>query len=319
MRSIHRLVAVLVTLCIVPLALVACDRGGKGSEFKVALITPGPVTDDGWNSYAFEGLKRIETELSAKVRHFQTKSPSEFESTLQNFANDGYSLVIAHGHEYSDAVKKVAAQFPTTAFVVTSGSVVGKNVSSIDFAIEDPSYLAGMLAGSVSKSGRIGCVGGMEIDPVKDAFESFKRGALEVRSDATVVVSWVGSWDDVAAANQATRSLIGKGADFFFHDADAAGLGVFNAAEEAGLLAIGCNKNQNSVKPKTVVASVVLEIPAAFVGVAREVKEARFEGTMRKLTMKDGFVHLVQNPSLASAVPEVARRRIESKTAELVR
>lgn len=248
----------------------ACSKSSPGG-FRVALVTPGAITDDGWNSYAFEGLKLIEKELGATVRQFQTKSPSEFESTLRNFAADGFAMVIAHGHEYSDAVKKVSAEFPSTSFVVTSGEVVANNVTSIDFQIEDAAHLAGMLAAFLTKSGRIGCVGGQEIPPVRDAFAAFEKGARSVRPEAQVVISWIGSWEDVSAANQAARALIAQGVDILFHDADAAGLGVFNAAEEKGLLAIGCNKDQNAVKPNVVVASVVLEIPQALLALAREV------------------------------------------------
>lgn len=297
--------------------LSSCSREPETDAFRVALVTPGTITDDGWNSYAFEGLGRIERELGAVTRHFQTKSPTEFESTLRGFASDGFDLVIAHGHEYGDAAVKVGALFPETRFLVTSGAVNAANVTSIDFGIDAPARLAGMLAASLTKSKKLGCIGGMEIPPVVGAFDAFRAGAQEIVPDVEVVVSWVGSWEDAAAAYQATRAQIGRGVDVLFHDADAAGFGVFNAAEEAGLLAIGCNKDQNAVKPATVVASVVLEIPKAFLAVASEVKEGRFSGTVRKLGAKEGFVRLALNDALSDKVSEVTRRRIEAERVKL--
>jgi basic membrane protein A and related proteins len=311
----HRLLAPLAALTIA----LGCSRSDAPDEFRVALVTPGTITDDGWNSYAYEGLQRIEKELGAKVRHFQTKAPSEFESTLRGFAADGFDLVIAHGHEYGDAATKVGAAFPNTAFLVTSGAVTAKNVASIDFAIEGPAELAGLLAGMQCKSGKVGAVGGMEIPPVVDAFRAFESGVRAGNPDASVTVAWVGSWEDVAAAKQAADALIAAGCDVLFHDADAAGFGVLNAAEEAGLVAIGCNKDQNAIKPQTVIASVVLEIPAALAAVAQEVKAGTFEGSLRHLGMKDGFVHLALNEGLAHKISVVMRRRIELRREELLR
>lgn len=302
----------------VPVVATSCSRDKGGAAFKVALVTPGPITDDGWNAYANEGLERIRSELGAEVRHVQTRSATEFESTLRYYAKEGFDLVIAHGNEYSDAARKVGAEVPETSFAVTSGNVSAANVASIRFAIEDAARLAGMLAAQLSKSGRIGCIGGVEIPPVKSAFDAFAAGAAAVRPDAKVVVSWVGSWEDVASAYQAAKAQLAQGADVLFHDADAAGLGVFNAAEEAKALAIGCNKDQARVKPNTVVASVVLEIPETFVRIARAVKEGRFEGKEITFRMKDGCVALRYNPLLANRVSEVMRKRIELAEKELI-
>jgi basic membrane protein A len=310
-----------VRLAVLALAVptFACERAPLEEGFRVALVTPGTITDDGWNAYGHEGLELLRRELGAMTRHVQTRSAAEFEPTLRDFAEQGYDLVIAHGHEYSDAALAVGALYPDAAFVVTSGGAVAPNVSSIDFAMEEPAYLAGMLAGMLSSAKDVGCIGGQEIEPVRDAFAAFERGVRDVAKDAEVRVAWVGSWDDAAAANQAARALLAQGADLLFHDADAAGLGVFNAAEERGVLAIGCNKDQSAVKPTVVVASVVLEIPKAFVALATEVKEGRHVGARRHFAMRDGFVRLAYNDALKHRVSEVMRRRIEVAAEEFLR
>lgn len=311
--------ATVVAVALVLAGSFSCVRGPADAAFRVALVTPGTITDDGWNSYAFEGLARIEKELGAVTRHFQTRSPAEFESTLRGFAADGFDLVIAHGHEYGDAALKVGAAFPETMFLVTSGAVEAANVASVEFAIDAPARLAGMLAASISTNRKLGCIGGVEIPPVVGAFAAFEAGAKAIVPDVEIVVSWVGSWEDAAAAYQAARAQIGRGVDVLFHDADAAGFGVFNAAEEAGLLAIGCNKDQNAVKPETVVASVVLEIPRAFVDVASKVKAGTFRGGIERLGLKDGYVRLALNDALSHRVSEVTRRRLELEREALAR
>ncbi|MFG0320148.1 MAG: BMP family protein [Planctomycetota bacterium JB042] len=300
-----------VPLLLALLSFVSCGADATDAGFRVALLCPGPISDDGWNASAYEGLSRIEAELGADVRHVQVKSPSEFEGAMRSFAGQGFDLVLAHGFEFTEAALAVGAEFPGTALVVTSGAGTRENVSSIRFVIEEPAFLAGMLAASISAAGRIGVVGGMEIPPVKSAFDAFREGAREIRDDVEVVVSWLGSWEDVAAARQAALALLDQGADVLFHNADAAGLGVFLAAEERGVLAIGCNKDQSHVKPGTVVASVVLDVPEAFVRLAREVRDGAHVGRQRTYDLASGVVSLAINPRLEHRVSLVARRRID--------
>lgn len=320
MRPTSNLLRPLVVILFPTLALLAAcsdDRSSDGA-FQVALLCPGPISDDGWNASAFEGLTRIERELGAEVRRVQVKSPSEFEGAMRSFAAQGTDLVLAHGFEFTEAALRVGAEFPDCAFVVTSGAAVAPNVSSIRFMIEEPAYLAGMLAASISPSGRIGAVGGMEIPPVKSAFDAFIEGARAVRSDAAVVVSWLGSWEDVAAAHQAALALVDQGADILFHDADAAGLGVLLAAEERGVLAIGCNKDQAHVKPQTVVASVVLDVPEAFVRIATEVRDGRHVGREHVYDIRSGVVDLAYNPRLMNHVSTVAGALIDRARAQRI-
>ncbi len=309
-----RSILICITAILAALGLGACsdDRktGGDGA-FRVALLSPGPISDNGWNASAYAGLKRIEDELGASVRQVQVKSPSEFEGAFRDFASQGYALVFGHGFEFSGPAKRVAAEFPNTAFVVTSGNVVANNVSSVRYQIDQPAYLAGLLAGGITAKGRVGCVGGVEIPPVKSAFESFERGVHELNPQAKVVTSFVGSWEDVAAAKQAALALVDQGADVLFHDADAAGLGVLNAAEDRGILAIGCNSDQSNVKPSVVVASVVLEVAESYVRIARDVKSGDVKGREYDYDAKSGVVHLAFNPLLAAKVPLTVRAHID--------
>src|SRR3989304_878226 len=135
------------------------DAEGK-ERFMVALLTPGPISDQSWNGGAYEGLMRIRDSLGAQVSHIQTKTPAEFEENFRQYGADEYSLVFGHGFEFQDAAARVGPAFPKTVFVTTGGTRTSANVSAMSFAFEQPSYLAGLIAASVSKSGIIGCIGG---------------------------------------------------------------------------------------------------------------------------------------------------------------
>jgi basic membrane lipoprotein Med (substrate-binding protein (PBP1-ABC) superfamily) len=312
-------------LCLVLMLLFAsagCQRNSAPAHasagtpaaapsFKVALLSPGPVSDAGWNALAYEGLLAIRDQLGAEVSQIQTKTPAEFEEGFRDFARRGYQLVFGHGFEFQDAAAAVAPDFPHTVFITTSGNTVRPNVAPLRFMLEEATYLEGMLAGAMSNSGKAGVVGGIEIPSVKSTIIAFQAGAKAVRPDFTVVTSYVGNWEDVGAAKEAALALVQQGCDFLFHNADAAGLGVFQAAQTKHVYAFGSNKDQNDVAPDVVIASAVGDIAHAFVDVAREVKEGHFTGKIERMGMKDGVIKLILNPRLEPQIPAAVRERIE--------
>lgn len=296
--------------------LAGCSGGGDApagetGKFKVALLSPGPVSDAGWNALAYEGLLAIRDRLGAEIAQTETKTPAEFEEGFRDFARRGFQLVFGHGFEFQEAAAAVSPDFPGTVFITTSGNTVRKNVAPIRFMLEEATYLAGMVAASVSKTGRAGLVGGIEIPSVKSTFLAFIAGTKAINPSFVVTSAYIGNWEDVGAAKEAALALIQKGSDVLFHNADAAGLGVFQAAEAKQVLAFGSNKNQNDIAPSVVVASAVIDVPGAFLRVAEEVKTGRFVAKVEKLGMKDGVVSLAFNPRLQDRIPIEARAKID--------
>ncbi len=315
-----------VTIAVALAFAVAAGCGGAahGDRFEVALVTPGPVSDGGWNAAAYTGLARIGSDMGAATSHLEASSPAQFEEAFRDYARRGFDLVFGHGFEFSDAAVVVGADFPRTAFAVTSSHTVAPNVAGLVFRLEESAYLAGVLAARVSSSGVVGVVGGMEIPPVRLVFDGFRRGVLDTRPGASVRTVFLGNWEDVAGARQATLALVDAGADVVIHNADAAGLGVFQACRERGVLALGTNTDQSKVAPDVVLASAVMDIPAAMLRVAEDVRAGRFVGRVYTFDLASGVVDLVLNPARADRVPpadvtalEDARRRIVAGTVEL--
>jgi basic membrane protein A len=308
--------------------LSACARGRESADssqpalgvkrFRVALLTPGPISDQSWNGGAYQGLMRIRDSLGAQVSHIQTKTPAEFEEQFRQYGSQGYDLVFGHGFEFQDAAKRVGPDFPKTVYVTTSSSTSGTNVAGIEFAFADASYLAGMIAGRLTRSNVLGTIGGTELPPVKESFEAFGRGARAVNPKVRVLTSYIGNWDDVSAGKEQALAQIGRGADIIFQNADAAGLGVFQAARETKkALIVGSNSNQNAVAPDVTLGSVVIDLPHAFITVAREVKEGRFTARVIKLGAQSDVITLVLNPALANRIPAETMRAVDSVRAEL--
>ncbi len=309
----------LCTVIHIALLALACTGGGDAEQsdnadaFRVALLTPGPISDRSWNGGAYDGLIRIRDSLGAQISHIQTKTPAEFEENFRQYGAQGYDLVFGHGFEFQDAALRVAPSYPRTAFVTTSGNSVRDNVAGMVFNMEDASYLAGIMAAGLTKTGTVALIGGSEFPPVKSSFEAFELGARSARPSIRVLTSYLGTWDDVSAGKEQALALMNRGADVIFQNADAAGLGIFNAARErGGVYVFGTNSNQNAVAPTVVVASVVIDLPHALLSVAREVREGRFTGRVIRLGGAEDVVSLVANPALDSVIPAPAKVAIDS-------
>lgn len=313
---------------VVPLLLaLACTESSRESagsstspsEFKVALLTPGPISDQAWNSGAYQGLLRIRDSLNASVSHIQTRTPADFEENFRHYGADGYQLVFGHGFEFQDAAERVAPDFPHTVFITTSGNRVAPNVSPMVFGFEDPSYVAGVLAGSLTRTNIIGAIGGTEIPPVRSSFAAFEAGARAANPRVRVLISYVGNWEDASAGKEQALAQIRQGADFIFQNADAAGLGIFQAARESkGVAVFGANVDQNSVAPDVIIGSVVIDLPRAFLSIARDVKEGRFRARVLRLGGTTGVTKFVLNPAWRGRIPPEVLARVDSTERRIV-
>ena len=294
------------------------SRSDGRAEFRVALLTPGPITDQAWNSSAYMGLERIRDSLAAEISHIQTKTPAEFDENFRQYGAKGYTLVIGHGFEFQDAAQRVGPEYPKTTYVTTGGTGIGANIAALSFAFEEPSYLAGMAAAAVSKTGVLSTIGGTELPPVTASFNAFAAGARAVRPDITVLNAFVGNWDDAGAGKELALAQIARRADVIFQNADAAGLGVFQAVREShGVWIIGANADQNALAPAVTLGSVVIDVPHAFLLVAREIKANTFSPRIVRLDSSSDVVRWVPNPA-HSVVPAAMVARIDSTRARFV-
>jgi len=307
----------------IALLALGCGRpaaeSATKSEFRVALLTPGPISDQAWNAAAYRGLERIRDSLGAEISHIQTKTPAEFEENFRQYGAKGYALVIGHGFEFQEAAQRVGPEYPRTVFVTTGGEGTGPNIAALSFAFDEPSYLAGMAAAAVSKSGVLGEIAGTELPPVQASFAAFAAGARTVRPDATVLTAYIGNWDDAGAGKEQALAQIARRADVIFQNADAAGLGVFQAVREhPGTWIVGSNADQNALAPQSALGSVVIDLPHAFLLVARDVKAGTFQPRVVRFDIATDVVRWVPNPATAG-VPAAVQARIDSTRARFAR
>ncbi|HTS88884.1 MAG TPA: BMP family protein [Gemmatimonadales bacterium] len=290
----------------------SCRPNYHRSAFRVGLVTPGSIADAAWNSGAYQGLLQIRDSLQVSVSNVEAHTPGEQEEALRTYAQQDYALVFGHGFEFQGPCERVSAQFPKTVFIVTSGERVSGNVSPLIFRLSEASYLAGVVAGGMTKSNLIGFVGGIELPPIKDAELAWEAGARAVNPRVQSRASYLNTFDDVAAGREAALAMINAGVDMFHHNADQAALGVFQAVKESAHAYIfGANLDQKDLAPERVLGSAVIDLPKAFLDVAREVKSGGFRPHVESFGLKSGVVRYVPNPALLHLVPESLQQRVK--------
>ena len=294
--------------------LVGCEKidimSHEVDDFKVGMLLPASIDDKGWNALAYDALLAIEEELDATINPMESHTPANHETDVRGLATEGYNLIFGHGYEYGAPIKIVAPDFPETVF----------DVASINFQIEPATYLLGIIAGMMTKTNKIGVIGGQDFPAVISAFDAFEAGVKSVNPDTEVHRDYVGNWEDVAKGKELAIAQLNEGIDFIFPNADVAGRGVFMAVEEAHtagniVYTFGANRDQSEVSPTTVIANAVIT-QRPFVEIAKLVKEGTFTPEIYTYTMStDRAIDMVYNPALIDQVPEAVKTKVaEAKT-----
>jgi basic membrane protein A and related proteins len=304
------------SLALVTLCLCACGKkpdSAPSTAFKVALVTPGSVADAAWNAGAYQGLQEIRDSLGIQVSNIEAHTPAEQEEALRSYARQGYAVVFGHGYEFQQPAERISQDFPKTIFVITSGERVSGNVVPLMFRIEEATYLAGMLAGAMTHTGKIGFIGGMELPPIKLGYDGWVQGARAVRPDVDTRITYLNTFDDAAAGKEAALAMIRLGVDQLHHNADAAALGVFSAAKESpDVMVYGANGDQTALAPDRVVASAIVDLPHAFLLVIREIRQETFAPHAESFGLQSGVIRLAVNPTLQVKWPAGLQARIQA-------
>lgn len=293
--------------------LCGCAEKPPVAGFRVGLVTPGSIADAAWNSGAYHGLEAIRDSVGAAVSHVEARTPAEQEEALRTYAVQGYDLVFGHGFEFQGAAERVSEQYPRTVFIVTSGERVARNVSPLIFRLSEASYLAGMVAGGMTRTNTLGFVGGIELPPIKLAEQAWEAGAKAVNPAVIARSTYLNTFDDVAAGREAAIALMRAGADMLHHNADQAALGAFQAVKESPSAYIfGSNLDQKNLAPERVLGSAVIDLPRAFLMVAREAKAGGFRPRVESFGLRSGVIRYEPNPSLEARLPQTLRTRVSA-------
>ncbi len=279
------------------------------AAIKVGLVLDkGGKDDKSFNSSAYEGAMRAQKELGIELKYVEATDNNSLEVLHRNMAQKKYDLIIGIGFAQADAVKKVAALNPQTQFAIVDGDVTAPNVRALLFEEHEGSFLIGAAAAMKSKTGVVGFIGGMDIPLIRRFQKAYEAGVKYVNPKAKVITNYIGvtgeAWNNPAKAKEIALAQIGQKADVVFHAAGASGSGLFDAAAEKKVYAIGVDSNQNWMKPGVVLTSMLKRVDVAVYETIKQANEKKFAAGVVRFGLKDSGVDWAldkNNESLWSA------------------
>ncbi len=252
--------------------------GSAGENKKVAIVfDTGGRGDKSFNDSAWAGIQRAEKDFGIEVLAIDSKSEKDYETNLASVADQGAGLVFAVGLNMQTALEMVHIKHPDTKFAFIDGSVDAPNVRGLMFKEEEGSFLVGYLAGLMTKTNKIGFVGGEDLPLIRKFENAYAAGAEYANEKVDLLPpKYTGSWNNVDSARTAADLLFGSGADIVYHAAGRAGLGVIKAAESKKLFAIGVDMDQDGEAPGYVLTSMVKRVDEAVYSTIKDYVEGKF-------------------------------------------
>ncbi len=277
----------------------------------------GGKFDKSFNEAAYRGIERWKKESGKTYLEFEIANETQREQALRRMAERGASPIIGIGFGQAAALEKVARQFPKLHFTLIDMTVDLPNVQSILFREQEGSFLVGMLAQLASKTSKVGFVGGMDIPLIRRFECGYEQGAKYANPKAEVFANMTGTtgaaWADPARGSELAKAQFGKGADVVFAAAGATGMGVYQAAKDAGKLAIGVDSNQNHLQPGTMLTSMLKRVD-----VAVEQAVTAWKPGVTVLGLKEGGVDYAMDEYNAKLVTPEMKQKVEAAKAGVI-
>ena len=286
----------------------------QAEDFTPAVVFDmGGKFDKSFNEAAFNGAERFKADTGIEYRDFEVTNPAMREQALRNMARRGAQVVVAMGFAQAAAVETVAQEFPDTKFTLIDMVVDLPNVQSVIFKEHEGSFLVGMAAAMASQTGKVGFVGGMDIPLIRKFALGYVEGAKHVNPDIDIYQNMTGTtpsaWNDPTKGGELARSQFDRGADVVYAAAGGTGIGVYQAAKDAGKLAIGVDSNQNYLHPGTMLTSMIKRVDVAVYESFKAAKAGTWQGGIQILGLAEdgvGWALDEHNRSLISAEIEAA-------------
>jgi basic membrane protein A len=323
-----RALAALLLLAVAGCAKAPEQKAASADAFPVGLVFDiGGRGDKSFNDAAYAGLEKAQQELGVTFTTLETNEGSDREAQLRQLAAGDAKLVFGVGFLFTDDVRALAREFPDQKFAcvdytVTPGDDLPPNLMALKFREEEGSFLVGALAGLLTKTGKVGFVGGMEIPLIRKFQAGFAAGVKAVNPQAKVLVKYAGNtgaaFKDPTKGKELALAEFHAGADIIFHASGSTGLGVFEAARDLGKLAIGVDSDQYDEAPGVILTSMVKRVDTAVFDTIRDLKAGRWAGGVHEFGLKEAGVTWVYDDRNKALVPDAVKAQVDSLEALIV-
>lgn len=302
------------TLSIAALALAAASAARAEPA---VIYDMGGKFDKSFNQAGYDGAERWKKEGGKAYLEFEISNPAQREQAMRRMAERGADPIVGIGFSQGGAVEKTAKEFPKLKFAIIDSVVSLPNVQSIVFAEHEGSFLVGMMAAMASKSGKVGFIGGMDIPLIRKFQCGYEQGAKfanpKVQFTGNMTGTTPAAWGDPARGAELAKAQFASGVDVVFAAAGGTGTGVYQAAKDAGKLAIGVDSNQNHLHPGTMLTSMVKRVDVAVYNAFKGINPG-----VTALGLKEGGVDYAMDEHNAKLVTADMKKKVDAAKADII-
>jgi basic membrane protein A len=326
-HAVLGLLGIAIVTTLLPARSAAEKKKVENPRARIGLVFDvGGRGDKSFNDAAYLGVSRAETELNVEVSYLEPSSTEDREAALRLFAARKLDLVIGVGFIFSSDVDAVARAYPDVRFACIdyspSPAGIPPNVAALSFREEEGSFLVGAVAGFMTKTNHVGFVGGMT-GPLIAKFEAGYFAGVEAACPKCQVHSaYAGmtpdAYRDPAKGKALANAQIAAGSDIIYHASGSTGHGVFEAAADAHIKAIGVDADQHDEMPGVVITSMIKRGDVAVYETIKAVLDHRFKGGAQVFGLSDQGVDYVHEGPHAEGIPDDVKAKVEALRAEVV-
>jgi basic membrane protein A and related proteins len=298
-------------------ATVAMTSIGVAHAEPAVIYDMGGKFDKSFNQAGYDGAERWKKESGKAYQEFEISNPAQREQAMRRMAERGADPIVGIGFSQGGAVEKTAKEFPKLKFAIIDSVVSLPNVQSIVFSEHEGSFLVGMMAAMASKSGKVGFIGGMDIPLIRKFQCGFEQGARyanpKVQFTGNMTGTTPAAWGDPARGAELAKAQFASGVDVVFAAAGGTGTGVYQAAKDAGKLAIGVDSNQNHLHPGTMLTSMVKRVDVAVYNAFKGITPG-----VTALGLKEGGVDYAMDEHNAKLVTADMKKKVDAAKADII-
>ena len=315
-RKILTSVVAVVAMTVGLVAAVQTAVAGSHSIKPAVVFDMGGKFDKSFNEGVWNGVKKFTEETGIEVMEFEVTNETQREQAMRRMVDKGATIVLGVGFAQADAISKVAADNPDVQFsIIDVGWLDAPNLRQYVFKEHEGSFLVGVAAAKASQTGKVGFVGGQDIGLISRFACGYVGGVKSILPNAEVYENMTGStpaaWNDPARGAELTRSQMDRGADVVYHAAGGTGVGVIQAAADAGKLAIGVDSNQNGLAPGSVLTSMLKRVDVAAYETFMDAKNDAFTSGVKVLGVAEGGVDWALDDNNKSLITADIKSAIE--------
>jgi basic membrane protein A and related proteins len=293
----------------------------QAEELKVAYMPCGNINDKSWSENGYIGLQDAQKALAAtgttmKLDYTESQPASKVEAAARDYASRGYDILVLHCGIFSEAALNTARAFPKVTVLYVTAPAETKwppNFWYYDIAQQEGQFAAGVLAGAMTKVGRVAAIASFDFPAMSRQVEGFLLGVRYANDKVKYSRTYINTWDDAGKAKEAALAAIDAGADIMLADTDQAARGAFSAAEGANAYVVATYADQSKLAPKAILGSVLYDYGALMKKMVIDAAAGKLEkGKAYYMGMAEGYGGWAPNPAMKDVIPAEAQKKLDT-------